>query len=229
MNTSRLYFPETRRLIQINNSDRMFHRVYEVSWTLFCFMVLFISWARFKITTIQNVKNVSKYCEFHRYIMHISVPDAEIEIVGQILFISIHIKRRTHKVTGLMPHFGPFYFLSRVKFQTLSLHLSPAPALTNFACLFPRHFQKADILSKCFLALAERTIFDTRCTELQLLHQFNSLDVIVKYFIKIVLREHSPHSPGECGQEAASWCLSVPAPASALRVVEIWKLLWWWW
>ena len=38
-------------------------------------------------------------------------------------------------------------------------------------------------------------------------------DVIVKYFIKIVLREHSPHSPGECGQEAASWCLSVPAPA----------------
>ena len=168
MNTSRLYFPETRRLIQINNSDRMFHRVYEVSWTLFCFMVLFISWARFKITTIQNVKNVSKYCEFHRYIMHISVPDAEIEIVGQILFISIHIKRRTHKVTGLMPHFGPFYFLSRVKFQTLSLHLSPA--LTNFSCLFPRHFQKADILSKCFLALAETTIFDTRCRELQLLH-----------------------------------------------------------
>ena len=158
MNTSRLYFPETRRLIQINNSDRMFHRVYEVSWTLFCFMVLFISWARFKITTIQNVKNVSKYCEFHRYIMHISVPDAEIEIVGQILFISIHIKRRTHKVTGLMPHFGPFYFLSRVKFQTLSLHAS-LPCSPKLLLSVSQTFSKSRYTFQMFLGFGWKNNF----------------------------------------------------------------------
>ena len=105
-----------------------------------------------------------------------------------------------------------FIFSAESSFKLYPLHLSPA--LPNFACLLPRHFQKAEqkiyLLSKCLLALAETKIFDTTCTELQLLHQFNSLDVIVNYFIRIVLREqpeHSPHSPDECGQEAASWCL----------------------
>ena len=214
MNTAWLYFPDqkTRRLIQINDSNRMFHRVYEVSWTLFCFMVLFISWTRFKITTIQNVKKTFQNIVNSKYNAYLCSWCRNWNSWADIHSLVSTSGGGHTRSLDCCHTLDLFIFSAESSFKLYPLHLSPA--LPNFACLLPRHFQKAEqkiyLLSKCLLALAETKIFDTTCTELQLLHQFNSLDVIVNYFIRIVLREqpkHSPHSPGDCGQEAASWCL----------------------